>query len=132
MFAIEVTSTFSAAHALRLPNGQTEPLHGHDFRVTVKIACDLLDPLGTVMDFHDLEDGIDIILTPWRNQNLNDFEPFKTRINPSAERIAEHIGKTLLPAIANYDEENRNLRLVEVRLTEAPNCLAIWSPACHL
>jgi 6-pyruvoyltetrahydropterin/6-carboxytetrahydropterin synthase len=129
MFAIEVQSTFSAAHALRLPTGGLEPLHGHDFHVTVKIAADQLDSLETVADFHDIEDALNVILADWRNKNLNDLEPFKSRVNPSAERIAEHIGNRLAPALHAADIGHpRNLRLLEVRITEAPNCLAIWSP----
>ena len=129
MFAIEVQSTFSAAHALRLPNAAIEALHGHDFHVTVKIAADELDALETVVDFHDVQAALDTILTPWRNQNLNDLEPFQSRVNPSAERIAEQIGKQLSAALAIAAEPNpRRLRLLEVRITEAPNCLAIWTP----
>jgi 6-pyruvoyltetrahydropterin/6-carboxytetrahydropterin synthase len=129
MFSIEVQSSFSAAHALRLPNGGVEPLHGHDFQVTVKIAADKLNALETVVDFHDIEDALDAILLHWRNRNLNDIEPFKTRINPSAERIAEYIGHILRESLANLNgNDSRNLRLIHVRVTEASNCLAIWSP----
>jgi 6-pyruvoyltetrahydropterin/6-carboxytetrahydropterin synthase len=129
MFAIEVSSTFSAAHALRLPNGKSEPLHGHDFRVTVKVACDILDELETVADFHDIEAALNTLLDYWRNQNLNKTEPFKTRVNPSAEQIAGYIGHVMSQGIHSLDPEGeRKLRLVEVRVTEATNCLAIWAP----
>ncbi|MGN6367823.1 MAG: 6-pyruvoyl trahydropterin synthase family protein [Phycisphaerae bacterium] len=128
MFAIEVQSTFSAAHALRLPDGALEPFHGHDFHVTVRIAADELDVLETVADFHDVEAALNAILTPWRNRNLNDLEPFRSRVNPSAERIAEQIGKHLSAALIAADKPNpRGLRLLEVRVTEAPNCAAIWT-----
>ncbi|HUO08767.1 MAG TPA: 6-carboxytetrahydropterin synthase [Phycisphaerae bacterium] len=129
MFAIEVQSTFSAAHALRLPDGRHEALHGHDFHVTVRIGADQLDALETVADFHDIHDALTVIVAPWRNRNLNDIEPFKTRVNPSAERIAEHIGIQLATALATADREHsRHLRLLEVRVTEAPQCVAIWRP----
>ncbi len=129
MFAIEVQSTFSAAHALRLPNGAIEPLHGHDFHVTVKIAAAELDALETVVDFHEVETALRSILAPWRNRNLNDLEPFRSKVNPSAERIAEQIGKQLSAELLTAGQPNpRRLRLLEVRITEAPNCLAIWTP----
>jgi 6-pyruvoyl-tetrahydropterin synthase len=134
MFAIEVQRTFSAAHALRLPPGAgagIEPLHGHNFHVTVKITCATLDALETVIDFHPVEDALWGIVGAWNNGNLNDIEPFKTSVNPSAERIAEQIGVAMQRALVQIDPEGiatRNLRLAEVRLTEAPGCLAVWIP----
>jgi 6-pyruvoyltetrahydropterin/6-carboxytetrahydropterin synthase len=131
MFSIEVQTTFCAAHALRLPGGELEPVHGHNFVATVKLACTQLDALETVIDFHIVEGWLDIIVGPWRNKNLNEVEPFVALVNPSAERIAQLIGTNLQHALAHEypnDVAARGLRLVEVRLTEAPGCLAIWSP----
>ncbi len=134
MLSIEVTTTFCAAHALRLPAvgpaaAGTEPLHGHNFNVTVTLTCQKLDPLQTVADFHDIERLLDTILTPWNNQNLNTIEPFRTRINPTAERIAEQIAMQLQGALATLPGDptiSRGLRVTMVRLTEAPYCAAIW------
>ncbi|HVS72885.1 MAG TPA: 6-carboxytetrahydropterin synthase [Phycisphaerae bacterium] len=130
MLSIETTHTFSAAHALRLPTGGAEPLHGHDFHLTVRLAADTLDALETVLDFHLLESAVEKIIAPFRNANLNDLEPFRAGINPSAERIAEHIAMQLQRVLPTLDATaaGRHLRLTEVRLTEAPNCLAIWTP----
>jgi len=130
MFAIEVQTVFCAAHALRLP-GETEPFHGHNFNVTVKIMCQKLDATQVVVDFHEVERILDEILTPWNNQTLNLLEPFRARINPSAERIAELIGQRLQGGLAGLPEDpvnTRGLRVVEVRLTEAPGCVAVWQP----
>jgi 6-pyruvoyltetrahydropterin/6-carboxytetrahydropterin synthase len=129
MFAIEVQRTFCAAHALRLSGGGLEPLHGHNFHVTVKLTCAQLDALETVTDFHPVENALAGIIDAWNNGNLNDIEPFKTTVNPSAERIAEQIGHAMRRALGKIDADgiqNRQLRLAEVRLTEAPNCLALW------
>ena len=131
MFAIEVHSVFCAAHALRLggPPGGIETLHGHNFQVTVRLTCQKLDEAQTVVDFHDIEALLGRIVGPWNNQNLNALEVFRGRVNPSAERIAEQIGVQLagaLAALADNPVVTRGLRVVEVRLTEAPGCLAIW------
>jgi 6-pyruvoyl-tetrahydropterin synthase len=130
MFAIEVKTVFCAAHALRLP-GETEPFHGHNFEVTVKLTCQKLDATQAVADFHDVQRLLEAILAPWDNQTLNLFEPFRSRINPTAERIAEQIGQQLQGALASLPEApvgTRGLKVVEVRLTEAPSCVAIWQP----
>jgi 6-pyruvoyltetrahydropterin/6-carboxytetrahydropterin synthase len=121
MFAVEVNAEFCAAHQLRLPprlGGGVESLHGHNWRVTVRIEAAKLDDLETVVDFHGVERALREIVGAWNNRNLNDFPPFDAAVNPSAERIAEHIGKLL--------SENLGTNVAEVRLTEAPDCIAIW------
>lgn len=127
MFAIEVQKIFTASHALRLPEGGAEPVHAHDFHVSVRIVAERLDALQTVVDFHAVERFLAGIVGSWQNHNLNEIEPFATTINPSAERIAERIGKLLLAPLQSLEGEgDRGLRLVEVRVTEAPGCVGIW------
>lgn len=130
MFAVEVETFFCAAHALRLPGGGAvglEPAHGHNFQVTVRIACDRLDALETVVDFHVVEEILAAIVGPWKNRDLNAIEPFKSAVNPSAERIAEHIGRAVQSALAAMpDAAARGLRLIHARITEAPFCSALW------
>ena len=129
MHCIEVSTVFSAAHQLRLPGGGVEPLHGHDWRVTVRVGAGELDAMETVVDFHVIEAALEGICGPMRNAHLNALEPFLQKWNPSAERVAEHIGRQLLPLLAALPQDSaRTLRLMEVRVTESPNCLAIWQP----
>ncbi len=76
--------------------------------------------LETVMDFHVLEGHLRAIIEPWQNQHLNVISPFDQAVNPSAERVAEQIGKALAQTIPSP------AKLVSVRITEAPGCAAIW------
>ena len=94
-FEISTTRTFSAAHALRLYDGSMEPVHGHNWRVKVTVAAEELDAIGVVMDFHELERVVDQIITPWHNRHLNEVEPFVRELNPSAENVALHVGRSL-------------------------------------
>jgi 6-pyruvoyltetrahydropterin/6-carboxytetrahydropterin synthase len=94
-FEITTTSTFAAAHQLRLPDGSIEPLHGHNWRVKVTVSGSKLDALGTVMDFHELERLVDAITGPMNNRHLNDLEPFARELNPSAENVAFHVARSL-------------------------------------
>src|SRR5687767_3397052 len=94
-FEISTTRTFSAAHALRLYDNSLEPVHGHNWRVRVTVASRDLDPIGVVMDFHELERLVDAIITPWHNRHLNDCPPFADGLNPSAENVALHIARAL-------------------------------------
>src|SRR5687768_1170910 len=67
-FEITTTRAFAAAHQLRLPGGGIEPLHGHNWRVKVTVSAATLDALGTVMDFHELERLLDVVLAPMHNR----------------------------------------------------------------
>ena len=71
-----------------------EPLHGHNWKVKVTVGAEQLDPIGVVMDFHELERLLDAILSPLHNAHLNDTRAF-SELNPSAENVAFHIGRSL-------------------------------------
>ncbi|MFT3788629.1 MAG: 6-pyruvoyl tetrahydropterin synthase family protein [Tepidisphaeraceae bacterium] len=120
-FEISVRRVFCASHQLRLPDGSLEPLHGHNWELTVTVAADKLDGMDCVMDFHDLEKQIDERLKPWQNAHLNDVEPFAGgKRNPSAERVAQAAAENLrLPS---------GVRLVRSEVTEAPGCVARFLP----
>ena len=98
-FEITTRREFAAAHQLRLYDGKLEPLHGHNWVVVVTVSAERLDEIGVVMDFHELERLLDGIVHPLHNVHLNDVEPFRTKMNPSTENVAFHIGRSLqLPA----------------------------------
>jgi 6-pyruvoyltetrahydropterin/6-carboxytetrahydropterin synthase len=120
-FDISVTREFAAAHQLRLYDGSLEPLHGHNWRVCVTVSSAQLDPIGTVMDFHELERLLDAIIQPLHNRNLNEVSPFSTALNPSTENVALHIGEALKlpPAV----------RLTRVEVWETSACSAVYRPA---
>ena len=123
MYQITVQSTFSAAHALRLTDGTLEPVHGHDWRITVRVGCEQLDSLQTVMDFHELERILEEVVSPFRNRHLNDLDPFADgQVNPTAERVAWWVGTRVDPRLP------AEVNLVEVTVGEAPGCLATYRP----
>jgi len=119
-FEISTTRVFSAAHALRLYDGSLEPVHGHNWRVKVTVSAAKLDPIGVVMDFHELERLIDAIVMPLHNRHLNELPPFDEAINPSAENVAVHVGRSLtLPNAA---------RLLSVEVWETDTNSATYRP----
>lgn len=121
MFELSVQRVFSAAHALNL-GGKREVLHGHDWRLTIVVAGGQLDADGLLCDFHALESVIDAVIAPFHTANLNEVEPF-TRINPSAEHVAQHIAQCLVDALPD------GVNLARVSVTEAPGCEATYIPA---
>lgn len=95
-------------------------MHGHNWTVEAEVESQQLDAMDCVIDFHVLHRQIAQIVGPWSNRHLNDVEPFRSGINPSAERVAEVIAKGLsLPA---------GVVLKGVRVGEAPGCVATYRP----
>ena len=125
MYEIIVESVFAAAHAIRLPDGSLEPVHGHNWPVAVTVAADQLDDIETVCDFHLLQDLLTDALAPWQNNDLNQCEPFTDgkgglAINPTAERVAWAIAEKITPGLPG------NCALVSVSVGEAPGCTAVY------
>jgi 6-pyruvoyltetrahydropterin/6-carboxytetrahydropterin synthase len=120
MYELEIRRRFSAAHAISM-RGVREPVHGHDWEVTVTVGGDRLDGDGLLCDFHDLEGRIDAIVRPMDSRHLNETPPFD-RINPTAEHVAKFIADTLGPQVPE------GVRVLSVRVTEAPGCAARFMP----
>ncbi len=121
-FEISTTREFAAAHALRLYDASLEPLHGHNWRVRVTVAAAALDAIGVVMDFHALEALVDALIQPLHNHNLNDLPPFAQELNPSAENVALHIGRSLALQLPS------TVRLVRVEVWETLGNRATYTP----
>lgn len=120
MFELEIEAVFSAAHSLEM-NGAREPLHGHDWRVTVWVAGETLNEDGLLCDFHPVKGCLDRIVERFDTRNLNETPPFD-RVNPTAERVAEHIHAEVTATMPE------SLRVRKVRVTESPGCAAVYRP----
>ncbi len=120
MFELSVQREFCAAHAIVI-NGHREPTHGHNFRVTAVVRGAKLDHNDLVCDFHAIERELDGIVGRFNNANLNETSPFD-RVNPTAERIAEHIATALSAHLP------KGATLARVSVTEAPGCVATYLP----
>ncbi len=94
-YEVLVQDTFCSAHALRHYYGQTEPLHGHNYRVEVVVRSKRLqNKVKYVTDFVALKAALRGIIQPMDHVNLNELPPFD-RDNPSAENVARFIGMEL-------------------------------------
>ncbi|MDB5325141.1 MAG: 6-pyruvoyl tetrahydropterin synthase family protein [Phycisphaerales bacterium] len=120
MFEISVTRTFCASHQVRFADGTLEPMHGHNWTVTVSAGAEELDADGFVIDFHQLELRLDAILKPLNNAHLNDAKLLAGR-NPSAEIVCQAIGQAI--------QIDPPARLLFVSITEAPGCVATYRPS---
>ena len=120
MFEVSVEETFSSGHALRGYKGKCENVHGHNYRVRVKLQGPQLNDIGLLVDFTDLKRVLRGIIARLDHQFLNDVEPFKT-VNPSAENLAKYffdeVGKQLT-------ELPRDAKITEVTLWETDTASA--------
>ncbi len=120
MFEVRVERTVRAAHAVRLPDGAMEPLHEHDWRVTVILRGPELGEDGFLVDFCFVRQEMDRILDPLTGANLNEHS-FLAGMPPSAEGLAQRVFEALDPL------DWRGSELAGVAVVEAPGCSAIFS-----
>ncbi|MBN1805271.1 MAG: 6-carboxytetrahydropterin synthase [Sedimentisphaerales bacterium] len=117
MFTISVQTCFWASHRLVLPDGVNEPVHAHNWSVTVEVGSKKLNDMDVVMDFHELKEMVDNITDGFNNKALNDMDCFQKN-NPSAETVAKYI----------YDRIGANLpqgvKLRNVKVVEQTGCSA--------
>jgi 6-pyruvoyltetrahydropterin/6-carboxytetrahydropterin synthase len=99
MYEISVEKHFDAAHYLRGYQGKCEAMHGHRYRVVVKIAAEKVSDIGLAYDFTDLKRYLKEILDRFDHTCLNDIPPFD-KMNPSAENIAATIYNELKERLA--------------------------------
>lgn len=120
MYRIAVESHFDSAHFLRGYGGKCEQLHGHRYRVMVKVTATELDNTGLACDFTVLKSLLKPVLARYDHCLLNDVPPFDT-INPSAENIARVIYEALAPDITG-------VKLESVTVWESPESSAEYRP----
>lgn len=111
MYQVSVEQHFDAAHFLQGYHGKCEALHGHRFRVVVKVTASRVDDIGIAYDFVELKRHLNGIISRFDHTCLNDVPPFD-KINPSSENIAATI----------YNE-------LQTKLTEAPvsiSSVEVW------
>jgi 6-pyruvoyltetrahydropterin/6-carboxytetrahydropterin synthase len=119
MFSATVEGGFSAQHQVRLPDGTLEPLHGHEWRIRVRIDAPALDPRDMVVDFAAAQAALHEAVADFHHADLNRLDAF-AGVNPTAERVAERIFRRLLRAGLR--------RVTRVEVTEAPGCTGAYGP----
>ncbi len=122
MYEIVAEKHFDAAHFLRGYQGKCEALHGHRFRVVVRVSASRLDDIGIAYDFAELKQHLNDILSKFDHTCLNDVPPFD-KINPSSENIAATI----------YNELQRKLTgapvsISSIEVWESPQTGVVYKP----
>lgn len=125
----------SCGHRVFNHAGKCRHLHGHNYRIHFKVASDLLDDLGMVIDFVFLKEK----LCAWLEENwdhkfllwsgdpiLNNLQGIDKEsivalpFNPTAENMAEHLVNTIAPQLL----KNTNCTLISCIVEETRKCSA--------
>ena len=122
MYQVSVEQHFDAAHFLRGYHGKCEALHGHRFRVVVRIKASKVDDIGMAYDFVELNRKLGDTLSRFDHTCLNDVLPFD-KVNPSSENIASTIYNELQPKLAGAP-----VSLACVEVWESPHSGVAYSP----
>ena len=120
MFELIIDTDFAAAHYLRGYQGRCESLHGHNWKVRVRLQSDGLDKLGMVMDFSDVKKLVNGILHELDHSCLNDLPAF-AEANPTTENIAQFIYRALAAKLPGH------VRVSGVTAWETDRCGATYS-----
>lgn len=89
---------FEAAHHLpHVPAGhKCARLHGHSFRVTIRVSGPVDEHFGWVMDFADIKAACEPVRKQLDHYYLNEIPGLE---NPTSENIARWIWQRLQPAL---------------------------------
>ncbi|NHA67468.1 6-carboxytetrahydropterin synthase QueD [Phycicoccus flavus] len=81
--------SFEAAHVLSWHAGKCSRMHGHSYHLEVEVAGEPNEN-GVVMDFADVDEVVDPVLSELDHHLLNDLID-----NPTAEMTSLHIAREL-------------------------------------
>jgi 6-pyruvoyltetrahydropterin/6-carboxytetrahydropterin synthase len=121
MYKLSVESHFDAAHSLRGYQGKCENIHGHRYKVMIRLSAGKLNDIGLAYDFTGLKKELNEVLARYDHQCLNEVAPFD-KINPSAENIAKTVYEALEPVL-------RGVQFESVTVWESPDAAAEYSPS---
>jgi len=121
VYRLTIQTHFAAAHNLVNYQGDCENLHGHNWKVEVRVAARELDMAGLGIDFKVLKRETNQVLDGLDHKYLNKLEPFLD-LSPSSENIArflfEHLSERL-----NSD----NVTVEQINVWESENACASYS-----
>jgi 6-pyruvoyltetrahydropterin/6-carboxytetrahydropterin synthase len=116
---MKITQAFSFEAAHRLPrvppSHRCHRMHGHSYRVEVRLEAEVNPATGFVVDFFDVERVFAPLLAELDHHCLNDIEGLD---NPTAEIIAIWLWERIRPSLPS---------LSAVIVYETPNCWAEYN-----
>ncbi|MCI0489942.1 MAG: 6-carboxytetrahydropterin synthase [Blastocatellia bacterium] len=120
MFEIGIAEEFEAAHALEGDFGPATRLHGHTYRVEVRVEARDIDETGVFYDLGRLRADLRAVLDPLHYRNLNDLAAL-SETNTTAEVVARYIFKQMEPPL-----RASKVASLKVTVWESPSSFASY------
>jgi len=102
---MEIFKMFTLESAHRLPNvpagHKCARVHGHSFRVEIRVRGEVDAHTGWVMDFADIKSAFQPVFEQLDHRYLNDIEGLE---NPTSEHLARWIWQRLVPTLPQLAE----------------------------
>jgi 6-pyruvoyltetrahydropterin/6-carboxytetrahydropterin synthase len=122
MYELFVEDHFDAAHYLPEYQGKCERLHGHRFKVLVRVTAAGLDRGGMAYDFAEMKRVLREALAVLDHNCLNELPDFATTA-PSSENIAAWLYSRLEPGFGGTP-----VKLLAVEVWESPTAGVVYRP----
>ena len=109
------TFTIEAARSLpNLPDGHPcKNIHGHSFKITITVTGNVDNKTGFVMDFGDIDETFNPLLSKLDHSYLNDIEGLE---NPSSENVCQWIWERFAPSLPGLSK-------IDIKETESTGCI---------
>ena len=120
MFEIGITDEFEAAHSLNGDFGAATRLHGHTYKVEVRVEARDVGITGTFYDIGRLRSELRSVLETLHYRHLNDVADL-TEMNTTAEVVARYIFKNLAAGVQAAGVES-----LKVTVWESSSCFASY------
>ena len=120
MFEIGIADEFEAAHTLKGDFGPATRLHGHTYRVEVRVEARDVDETGVFYDLGRLRADLRAALEEMHYRNLNDLAEM-SEVNTTAEMVARHIFKQMEPPL-----RAAGVASLKVTVWESPSSFASY------
>lgn len=124
MYILTIEDSFAAAHQLREYKGKCENLHGHNWRVELRVKGESLDHAGMLIDFGDMKVYLKEILSGLDHRNLNEAAPFDV-INPTSENLARHVYEEIVEKLKS---SKRDISVHSVTVWESATSRCEYMP----
>ena len=121
MFELKIVTRFAAAHQLKMVAQKCENLHGHNWKVEVRVAGDHLNSAGVLVDFGELKKHVVTIMNELDHRFLNETDIFNDNTPPSSENIAFFIAKSLEKKL-----QGNEIRVTRVSAWESDDACATY------
>lgn len=90
MYSVSVEACFSARHSVRLPDGNRESSHDHDWVVRAVFAARELGDGDMVVDFGEAEEALRVVLSRLHDTDLNALDVLSGK-DPTAEVLSRYV-----------------------------------------